>query len=154
VPDYFEIERLIEDLAKIYSTACATSWFKVIGNKHPTKEEFRNKVVTFMRHFDYTLSLFPKSQEADQFRSYSMEILESKIREVLSGDNKEVEKRYKYYVDYSWIPSVNYSFKAYVIISASFICIFSTTTWILKNSSPALDTKNSREMTFMMERKV
>jgi hypothetical protein len=101
VPDYFEIERLIEDLAKIYSTACATSWFKVIGNKHPTKEEFRNKVVTFMRHFDYTLSLFPQSLEADQFRSYSMGILESEIKEVLSGNNKEVEKRYKYYVDYS-----------------------------------------------------
>jgi hypothetical protein len=101
VPDYFEIERLIEDLAKIYSTACATSWFKVIGNKHPTKEEFRNKVVIFMRHFDYTLSLFPQGQEADQFRSYSMGILESKIQEVLSGNNKEVEKRYKYYVDYS-----------------------------------------------------
>jgi hypothetical protein len=101
VPDYFEIERLIEDLAKIYSTACATSWFKVIGNKHPTKEEFRNKVVTFMKHFDYTLSLFPQSQEADQFRSYSMRILESKIQEVLLGNNKDVEKRYKYYVDYS-----------------------------------------------------
>ncbi|MGC2386948.1 MAG: hypothetical protein WA398_08880 [Nitrososphaeraceae archaeon] len=101
MPDYFEIERLIEDLAKIYSTACATSWFKVIGNKHPTEEEFRNKVVTFMRHFDYTLSTFPQTQAADQFRNYSMGILESEIKEVLSGNNKEVEKRYKYYVDYS-----------------------------------------------------
>jgi len=30
-----------------------------------------------------------------------MGILESEIKEVLSGNNKEVEKRYKYYVDYS-----------------------------------------------------
>ena len=101
MPDYFEIERLIEDLAKIYSTACATSWFKIEGNKHPTKEEFRDKVVTFMRHFEHSLSTFPQTREADQFRNYSMGILESEIREVLSGNNKEVEKRYKYYVDYS-----------------------------------------------------
>jgi hypothetical protein len=101
MPDYFEIERLIEDLAKIYSTACATSWFKIEGNKHPTKEEFRDKVVTFMRHFEHSLSKFPQTQEADQFREYSIGILESEIREVLSGNNKEVEKRYKYYVDYS-----------------------------------------------------
>jgi hypothetical protein len=101
MPDYFEIERLIEDLAKIYSTACATSWFKIEGNKHPTKEEFRDKVVIFMRHFEHSLSTFPQTREADHFRKHSMGILESEIREVLSGNNKEVEKRYKYYVDYS-----------------------------------------------------
>ena len=101
MPDYFEIERLIEDLAKIYSTACASTWFKIEGNEHPTKEEFRDKVVTFMRHFEHSLSTFPQTQEADQLREYSMGILESEIREVLSGNNKEVEKRYKYYVDYS-----------------------------------------------------
>jgi hypothetical protein len=101
MPDYFEIERLIEDLAKIYSTACATSWFKIVGNKRPTKEEFRDKVVTFMRHFEHSLSTFPQTLEADQFRKYALGILESEIRQVLSGNNKEVEKRYKYYVDYS-----------------------------------------------------
>ena len=101
MPDYFEIERLIEDLAKIYSTGCATSWFKIMDNKRPTREEFRDKVVTFMRHFEHSLSTFPQTQQADQFREYSMGILESEIREVLSGNNKEVEKRYKYYVDYS-----------------------------------------------------
>jgi hypothetical protein len=101
VPDYFEIERLVEDLAKIYSTACATSWFKITKNKRPTKEEFRTKVVEFMRHFEYSLSTYPQTPEANQFRDYAGRILESEIKNVLSGDNKEVEKRYKYYVDYS-----------------------------------------------------
>ena len=101
MPDYFEIERLVEDLAKIYSTACATSWFKLTNNKHPTKEEFRTKVVEFMRHFEYSLSTYPQTTEANQFRDYARKILESEIKNVLSGDNKEVEKRYKYYVDYS-----------------------------------------------------
>ena len=47
--DFFEIERLVEDLAKIYSTACATSWYKVTNISKPTIDEFRNKVIEFMK---------------------------------------------------------------------------------------------------------
>jgi hypothetical protein len=99
--DYFEIDRLIEDLAKIYSTACATTWFKVAKNKHPTKEEFRFKVVEFMTHFEYTLSTYPQSPEANHLREHAKKILQKEIENILSGNNKEVERRYKYYVDYT-----------------------------------------------------
>jgi hypothetical protein len=99
--DYFEIDRLIEDFAKLYSTACATSWFKLEGNKRPSQEEFRHKVVEFMRHFEYTLASFPQTAEADQFREQAKKSLEREIAKVLAGENKDVEKRYKYYVDYS-----------------------------------------------------
>jgi hypothetical protein len=101
MPDYFEIERLVEDLAKIYATACATSWFKVTQNKKPTREEFRSKVAEFMRHFEFTLRAFPQGPEADNFRNYAKGILETEIQGVLSGGNNEVEKRYRYYADYS-----------------------------------------------------
>ncbi len=101
MPDYFEIDRLVEDLAKIYSTACATSWFKIMSNKRPTKEEFRSKVAEFMKHFEYTLATFPQTPTADQFREHARKRLENEIAHVLAGENKEVEKRYKYYVDYS-----------------------------------------------------
>lgn len=101
MPDYFELERLIEDLAKIYSTACATTWFKVTKNKEPTKYEFRSKVVEFMNHFNYTLSTYPQSPEADHLRDHANKILQKEIQNVLSGNNKEVERRYKYYVEYT-----------------------------------------------------
>jgi hypothetical protein len=101
MPDYFEIDRLVEDLAKIYSTACATSWFKIMGNKRPTKEEFRAKVVEFMKHFEYTLGTFPQNPSADQLRDHAKKILDGEITKVLAGENNEVEKRYKYYVEYS-----------------------------------------------------
>lgn len=101
MPDYFEIDRLVEDLAKIYSTACATSWFKIIDNRRPTKEEYRAKVVEFMKHFEHTLGAFPQNPAAEQFRDHARKILDSEIAQVLAGENKEVEKRYKYYVDYS-----------------------------------------------------
>jgi hypothetical protein len=99
--DYFEIDRLIEDLAKLYCTACATSWFKTEGNKRPSKEEFRHKVVEFMKHFEFTLTSFPQTTAAEQFREQARKSLEREIANVLAGENKDVEKRYKYYVDYS-----------------------------------------------------
>jgi len=106
--DFFEIERLVEDLAKIYSTACATSWYKVnnIYNVflllyfHPTIGEFRNKVIEFMKHFEYTLSTFPQNNESEKFKKYAGSLLNKEIERVQNGENKEVEKRYKYFVDY------------------------------------------------------
>ena len=101
MPDFFEIDRLIEDLAKIYSTACATTWFKLAKNKSPSREEFRSKVIEFMKQFEYTLSAYPEGQETDDFRVYARTLLEREIERILSGSNKEVERRYKYYVDYA-----------------------------------------------------
>jgi hypothetical protein len=99
--DYFEIDRLVEDFAKLYSTAFATAWFKIRGSRRPTQEEFRDKVVEFMNHFEYTLASFPQTPEADQFREQARKSLEKEIAKVLAGENKDVEKRYKYYVEYT-----------------------------------------------------
>lgn len=99
--DYFEVDRLVEDLARLYAAPGATCWFKVTGNRRPTKEEFRRKVAEFMGHFEYTLASFPTTPEADKFREHAKQGLQKEIDHVLSGANKEVEKRYKYYVDYS-----------------------------------------------------
>ena len=98
--DYFEMGRLIEDLAKIYSTACATSWFKVLNYKRPSRDEFRIKVAEFMRHFEYTLSTYPQSKEAERLRDEANKMLRLEIEKVLAGENKEVERRYRYYVEY------------------------------------------------------
>ena len=98
--DFFEIERLVEDLAKIYSTACATSWYKVNNITNPTLAEFRNKVIEFMKHFEYSLSYFPQNNESEKFKKYAYSLLNKEIERVQNGENKEVEKRYKYFVNY------------------------------------------------------
>jgi uncharacterized protein YpuA (DUF1002 family) len=98
--DFFEIERLVEDLAKIYSTACATSWYKVNNITNPTIAEFRNKVIEFMKHFEYSISSFPQNNESEKFKKYACSLLNKEIERVQNGENKEVEKRYKYFVDY------------------------------------------------------
>jgi hypothetical protein len=100
MPDFFEIERLVEDLAKIYSTACATSWYKVNNIFNPTLNEFRDKVIEYMKHFEYTLSTFPDTSESVKFKQYAKKLLKNEIEKVEKGQNKEVEKRYKYFVNY------------------------------------------------------
>jgi hypothetical protein len=97
--DYFEIERLIEDLAKLYSCSCATSWFKVERQTNPTREEFRNKVVEYMQLFEYTLSTFSNSPESEKLKNHARKLLERETQLVLKGDNKEVEKRFNYFVN-------------------------------------------------------
>jgi hypothetical protein len=97
--DYFEIDRLIEDLAKMYACSCTSSWFKIEGQSNPTRDEFRNKVVKFMNHFEYTLSTFPNSPESEKFKTRARELLKKESMLVLKGENKEVEKRYNYFVN-------------------------------------------------------
>ena len=80
--DYFEIDRLIEDLAKIYSTACATTCFNLSKTELPTRAEFQGP-------------------EIDKFRDYARGIPRKEIEKVLQGENKAVERRYKYYVEYN-----------------------------------------------------
>lgn len=98
--DFFEIERLIEDIAKLYSTACATSWYKILNKGYPSLPEFREKVVEFMKHFEYTLSFFPNTEQGNIFKSHAKNLLEKEINSVLAGNNKDVEKRYKYFLNY------------------------------------------------------
>jgi hypothetical protein len=97
--DYFEIDRLVEDLAKLYSCSCATCWFKVENRWNPTRDEFRNKVVEFMNHFECSLSTFPDSPESEKFKKRTREQLHKQSMLVLNGDNKDVEKRYNYFVN-------------------------------------------------------
>jgi hypothetical protein len=54
-----------------------------------------------MKHFEYTLSTYPHNLEADELRAHIKTILHTEIENVLSGNNREVERRYKYFVDYT-----------------------------------------------------
>lgn len=100
--DYFEIDRVIEDLAKSYAAPCATSWFKVNNIKNPSQEEYRKKVVEFMKLFEQSLLVsYPNNVQSEEFKEYAKSGLRKAIFSVDSGNSKEVERRYKYYADYN-----------------------------------------------------
>ena len=50
--DFFEINRVLEELPRTFAAPCATTWFKVTENANPSSEEYRDKVVSFMRLFE------------------------------------------------------------------------------------------------------
>ena len=105
--DYFEMERVIEELAKAYPAQCATTWFKITKNHKPSEEEYRNKVVEYMKIFEYLLATYPPGPDTDRLKELVKRILAKEIEKVLKGDNKDVERRHKHYVMNS--PSPDYS---------------------------------------------
>ncbi len=105
--DFFEMERVIEELAKAYPAQCATTWFKITKNHKPSEEEYRNKVAEYMKIFEYLLATYPPGPDTDRLKEFVKNILAKEIEKVLKGDNKDVEKRHKHYVINS--PSPVYS---------------------------------------------
>ena len=99
--DYFEMNRVIEELAKAYPAQCATIWFKITKNHKPTKEEYRDKVVGYMKQFEYLLATYPQCLETDKLKELVKKSLDSEIEKVLQGNNNDVERRYKHYVENS-----------------------------------------------------
>ncbi len=96
--DYFEMERVIEELAKAYPAQCATTWFKITKNHKPSEEEYRNKVVEYMRQFEYLLATYPQGPETEKLKDIVKKSLAREIEKVLKGYNKDVERRHKHYV--------------------------------------------------------
>ena len=101
MPDYFEMDRVIEELAKAYPAQCATTWFKITKNNKPTKEEYRDKVVEYMKQFEYLLATYPQCLETDKLEELVKKSLDKEIEKVLQGNNNDVERRYKHYVENS-----------------------------------------------------
>lgn len=100
--DYFEIERVVEELAKNYAAPCTTTWFKVTNDKKPSTEEYREKVVEFMKQFESILSVqLPASEQAVSCLDYVRRLLNTQISLIRRGNNKEVERRFQYYVNYN-----------------------------------------------------
>jgi hypothetical protein len=100
--DYFEIDRVIEDLPKSVAAPSATTWFKISGQNRPSVKEYRDKVIEFMNNFKSMLfEAYPKNDSSIQFIEYAKRGFEKAVREVKIGNNKEVEKRFKYFTEYN-----------------------------------------------------
>ncbi len=94
---YFELTILLENLAHNYGAPNVNYYFRI--NKIRTgQQEYRKKVVEFMKHYEHTLKVFSDTPNYDVLKSFVNDTLEKMIDNVLKGDNKEVEKRYKYYI--------------------------------------------------------
>lgn len=101
--DFFELDRVLEEIAKTYAAPSATVWFKVNNNSKPTQEEYHQKVVEFIKKFeDLIKSNYPSENEYSNYlKEYISKNIRYGISSINAGNNKEVERRYRYYVDYN-----------------------------------------------------
>ncbi len=94
---YFEISLVLENFAKNYGVPHANYYFRV--NKHkPSKEEYRRKVVEYMRHYDHTSLSFAGTPNYEELKNFVSVNMEKMVEQVLQGENNDVEKRYTYYM--------------------------------------------------------
>ncbi|HEY7227346.1 MAG TPA: hypothetical protein VH481_04410 [Nitrososphaeraceae archaeon] len=99
--DFFEMEKVLDELARSFGAPSATTWFKVTSNKTPTREEYRRKVVEFMSLLESSLLIiYQNNPNSYDILDFIRKGVRDRIAIVLSGENKDVEKRYKYYVEY------------------------------------------------------
>ena len=99
--DFFEMDRVLDELARTFAAPSATTWFKVAGNKSPTRNEYRLKVIEFMNLFENTLSTgFQDYLNSKELSDFVKKRSKDYGDEIMSGRNKDVEKRYKYYVEH------------------------------------------------------
>ncbi len=96
----FEIERAFDLLPHVVGCSWATIWFRMNGNKRPTREEFREKTIEYFKVIDPIFDSYPKEEKFQAIQKYINFRRDEEIKKITNGLNKEVEKRYDRYVDY------------------------------------------------------
>lgn len=97
----FEVGRAFDLLPHVVGASWATAWFRLTGNRRPTREEFRAKAAEY---FEMPARLYGAFGGAGgrlgEMAGYIERRRAEESRRILGGQNKEIEKRYDRYVDY------------------------------------------------------
>jgi hypothetical protein len=96
----FEIIRALDLLPHIAGASWAMLWFRINGVKNPTKEEFREKTIEYFSKIQPLLKSFDNKKEFEEINQYMKNRFENEKKLIKNGDNNEVEKRYRRYLDY------------------------------------------------------
>lgn len=95
---YFELELMLEGLARNLGVPNANCYFRMSRVRRPSREEYRRKVTQFMLEYMHILEGFKHLDGYDDLKRFVDEKLRHEVEQVLNGKNKDVEKRYDYYV--------------------------------------------------------
>ena len=97
----FEIQRAFDLLPHVVGASWTAVWFRMKGIKKPTREEFREKSLEYLRLVEPVFDSYSKEEEefADICKYIEFRKKEE-YEKIRSGENKEIEVRYDRYVDY------------------------------------------------------
>ena len=96
----FEIGRAFDLLPHVVGSSWAVVWFRLNEIKRPTHQEYRQKVLEYTRMLEPLFESYEQDAKLDEIRKYIKFRKAQEYERILSGDNKEVEKRYDRYIDY------------------------------------------------------
>ncbi len=95
----FEIERAFDLLPHVAGASWATVWYRLSGQKNPTREEFRAKTVEYFTMLEPLYTSY-SGKEFSGMLSYIKKRRDEEVRRIMQGENPEIEKRYDRYVGY------------------------------------------------------
>ena len=96
----FEIVRALDLLPHVAGASWAMLWFRIMKIKKPTIEEFREKTIEYFSKIVPLLESFEGKKEFESINHYMKNRFKEEKKLIISGENKEVEKRYQRYLDY------------------------------------------------------
>ncbi len=96
----YEIERAFDLLPHVVGSSWTSVWFRMKGIKKPTREEYREKTLEFLKKIEPVFESYPKEENFAEIIRYIESRKKEVYEKILSGENNEIEKRYDRYVDY------------------------------------------------------
>ncbi len=96
----FEIERAFDLLPHVVGSSWAVIWFRLNKIKKPTREEYRNKVLEYLKMMEPIFESYQGDEGFLEIVKYIHTRKQEEYEKIMSGLNKEVEKRYLRYIDY------------------------------------------------------
>lgn len=96
----FEIERAFDLIPHVIGSSWAAVWFRMKGIKRPTREEYREKTIEYLKIIEPLFDAYPLEEEFEAIKKYIDYRKKEEYRKIESGENKEIEKRYDRYIDY------------------------------------------------------
>jgi len=96
----FEIERAFDLLPHVVGSSWAVIWFRLNEIKKPTREEYRNKVLEYLKMMEPVFESYQEDEKFSAMIKYINIRKNEEYEKITKGMNKEVEKRYDRYVDY------------------------------------------------------
>ena len=96
----FEIERAFDLLPHVVGASWAVIWFRLNRIKNPSREEFQDKVLEYFYLLNPLFDAFQSSSSLDEMINYIKLRRNHEIKRIKEGNNEEIEKRFKRYIDY------------------------------------------------------
>lgn len=96
----FEIERAFDLLPHVAGASWAAIWFRMRGEKSPTREQFRAKAAEYFVMLDPLRTAYGPDARFSEISSYMRRRMDREARRITDGENREIERRYDRYVDY------------------------------------------------------